>query len=141
MQVPSQLVPPCQGWSWPWKDNGNTPGSWMDDKGFAPPWRHCFPDSDCVSGSCCDVLVCSCILLGPEVCPRRISWPLGLTAFLQCHFSIPSFGLFSPLGTCPYALPKGEMVKKSCNILDPLRFCCPVLEVFVQQGLFHGVFL
>lgn len=37
----SQLVPPCQGWSWPWKDNGDTPGSWVEDKGFAPPWRHC----------------------------------------------------------------------------------------------------
>lgn len=40
MQVPSQLLPPCQGWSWPWEDNGDTPGSWMEDKGFAPPWGH-----------------------------------------------------------------------------------------------------
>lgn len=78
------------------------------------------------------MLVCSCILLSPEVCPSRMSWPPGLTTLLHCQFSIPNFGIFSPLGACPCALLVGEMEKESCNILDPLRCCCPVLELFVQ---------
>lgn len=77
------------------------------------------------------MLVCSCILLPPEV-SQEMSQPSGLAVHLQCHFSIPSFGIFSPLGACPCALPVGEMEKETCNILDPLRFCCPVLELFVQ---------
>lgn len=94
------------------------------------------------------MLACSCILLSPEVCPRRISWPPGITALLQCHFSIPSSGIFSPLGTCPCVLPRWERWKRRappeillssvgavCAGSFPWFFSVRIWDDLIYQGL------
>lgn len=95
---------------------------------FAPPWRYCITQRVTVmfQGVVATWFFASASSWVQRCVPRGSP---GLQAKLHSHFSLPSFGPFSPPGVRPYALLTclhRNMEKESCSILEPLRFCCLV---------------